>query len=104
MVIDSIGSRIRNMRKAKLVTQEKLADMVGVTRSAVAQWETDRVMPGRPHLNTLATLFDCSVSFLLSGEVPTMSTAEAELVSRYRTCSAEDRKVILLMAKRLANT
>ena len=36
------GDRIRHARMARGLTQEDLAAAMGVTRSAVAQWETDR--------------------------------------------------------------
>jgi len=39
--MDTIGSRIRQLREARGWTQEQFAKRVGVTKSAVSQWEND---------------------------------------------------------------
>lgn len=47
---DTIGGRIATTRRDRGMTQEKLAVALGVSRSAVAQWETDRAAPSYAHL------------------------------------------------------
>lgn len=37
--MDGMGKRIRTLRESKGLTQSQLADKVGVTRAAIAQWE-----------------------------------------------------------------
>lgn len=39
--METIGSRIRQLREARGWTQEQFAKRVGVTKSAVSQWEND---------------------------------------------------------------
>lgn len=39
--METLGSRIRQLREAKHLTQPQLAELVGVTKSAVSQWEND---------------------------------------------------------------
>lgn len=41
--IDSMGSRIRQLREAKGLTQPALGKMVGVTKGAVSQWENGSI-------------------------------------------------------------
>ena len=36
----NIGNQIKNFRKAKKLTQEQLAEYLGVTSQAVSKWET----------------------------------------------------------------
>lgn len=36
----SIGTNIKRIRREKGITQEKLAELLGLTPSAVSQWET----------------------------------------------------------------
>lgn len=38
--METMGERIRQLRRAKQWTQQDLADRVGVSRAAVAQWES----------------------------------------------------------------
>jgi transcriptional regulator with XRE-family HTH domain len=40
---DSIGQRIAKIRKAKGLTQQDLADKIGITRSVIANYERDRL-------------------------------------------------------------
>ena len=49
-----IGARIRTARQEQGWTQEKLATAVGVSRSAVAQWETGRAGQVTPNLTRIA--------------------------------------------------
>ena len=38
-LMETMGDRIRQLREARRLTQEQLAKAVGVTKSAVSQWE-----------------------------------------------------------------
>lgn len=40
-LMDTLGTRIRQLREAKALTQPALAKMLGVTKSSVSQWETE---------------------------------------------------------------
>ena len=41
----SIGSKIAQYRKEKGLTQETLAQLIGVTNQAVSKWESDQCCP-----------------------------------------------------------
>jgi transcriptional regulator with XRE-family HTH domain len=57
--------RIRELRKARGMTQADLAKLVGVDQSAVAQWETGTSGPHRKNLAKLAQILECTVDELL---------------------------------------
>ena len=59
-------NRIRELRQKKQLTQEELARLLGVDRSAVARWETGSNLPRAEKLITLARVFGCSVDELLT--------------------------------------
>ena len=104
---DGIGARIRAARREKGWTQEALADAVGVSRSAVAQWETDRAGQVTSNLARIATALGADVQWLMHG---TDRSASAEAVTGdelailrlCRECGPEDRQIILRLARRLA--
>ncbi len=56
--------QIKDKRTSKNLTQEELAEMLGVTRSTVAMWESGEAMPRTDKLPTLAKLFNCSIDDL----------------------------------------
>lgn len=45
MAETTLGKRIARARHARLLTQEGLAEAIGVTQVTVARWETDRNVP-----------------------------------------------------------
>ncbi|HET6183791.1 MAG TPA: helix-turn-helix transcriptional regulator [Acetobacteraceae bacterium] len=102
-----IGERIRIIRQQRGMTQEGLAAAVGVSRSAVAQWETGRSGQVTGNLSRIAECLGVGVEFLMhggEGEVAPVATRgdEIALLRLYRECSAEDRQLLLRTARRLA--
>lgn len=52
----TLGEKIASVRKEKGMTQEMLAEQLGVTRQAVARWETGKALPGTANLFMLREL------------------------------------------------
>ena len=61
----TMGEKIKQLRNEKGLSQEKLAEELNVSRSAVAKWETDGGIPEIDNLIQLATVFDISLDELL---------------------------------------
>lgn len=60
-----LAENIRRFRKARAITQEQLAEAMGVTVGAVSKWETGSSVPDIGLIIALAELFDTSVDSLL---------------------------------------
>jgi transcriptional regulator with XRE-family HTH domain len=103
----SIGNRIRTTRRELGLTQEELADQVGVSRSAVAQWETGRTGQVTANLSRIAAALQVNVEYLMVGD-DKRAAAEARqgdelaLLRLYRECDPDDRQMLLRTARRLA--
>lgn len=65
----SIGNRITQLRKEHNVSQEYIAQELGVSRQAVSKWEQDLSAPDTNNLIALARLFEVSVEYLAVGTV-----------------------------------
>ena len=63
----TIGKRIAHLRKEKGLTQEELAQHMGVSGQAVSKWENDQTCPDISALPKLAKLLGVSVDELLEG-------------------------------------
>lgn len=61
-----LGAAIKRLRTEKGITQEALADYVGVSFQAVSKWETDTTMPDITLLPKLAVFFGVSIDDLFS--------------------------------------
>jgi transcriptional regulator with XRE-family HTH domain len=102
-----IGARIRDIRRERGMTQEELAAAVGVSRSAVAQWETGRAGQITGNLTRIATILQVGVEHLMYGESKQQAGEarqgdELALLRLYRECSPEDRQLLLRTARRLS--
>lgn len=65
----TIGSTIKALRRAKNLTQEDLAEYLGVSPKAVSQWECDRTAPDISMLAPLASIFDVTADRLLGIDI-----------------------------------
>ena len=63
----TIGKRIAHLRKEKGLTQEELAQHMGISPQAVSKWENDQTCPDISALPKLARLFEVTVDELLEG-------------------------------------
>ena len=66
----SIADRIQYLRKNKGISQEELADKVGVSRQAVSKWESEQSTPDVEKIILLSDLFDVTTDYLLKGIEP----------------------------------
>lgn len=65
---ETMGQRIKRLREARGLSQQQLANLVGVTPSAVSQWETDQVRSIKPpHFLALADALSTDPWFLVFG-------------------------------------
>lgn len=67
-----IGSFISELRKAKGLTQEQFAEIIGVTQKSVSRWETGKNMPDISLLQVIAKELNVSVTELLDGQKSNM--------------------------------
>lgn len=102
----TVGERIRAARAAVGMTQDALARAVGVSRSAVAQWETQRAGQVGANLTRVAATLGVGVGALLTGVEAARGAAEdateLALLRLFRECGEEDRAFLLRTARRMA--
>ena len=66
--MNTLGDRIRILRSGRALTQQAVAEALGVSRSAVAMWEKDEREPDLETLAQLAKLLDVPLSALVERE------------------------------------
>ena len=102
----AIGERIRLARQERGLTQEQLAEAVGVTRSAVAQWETGRAGQVTGNLSRIAGVLEVGVEHLMFGDGKATHLRPARgdelaMLRLYRDCAPADQQLLLRTARRL---
>ena len=63
------GEKLALLREKKGITQEKLSEILNVSRQSVSRWETDISFPETDKLIKLSKLFECSTDFLLNEDI-----------------------------------
>ena len=77
------NEKLQGLRKEKGLTQEELAEVLYVSRTAVSKWESGRGYPNIESLKDISKFFSVSIDDLLSGE-KLLSIAEKENKSNIR--------------------
>lgn len=73
----SMGNKIQTYRKRAHLSQEQLAERLGVSRQAVTKWESDRSAPSTKNLAQLAGILEVSLDEL-AGNPPETPAEELQ--------------------------
>jgi len=79
---DSFSKRLQELRKKKGLTQNQLADQLGVTNKAISKWENDGGMPEITVFPILAKVFKVTTDYLLTGVDNTKPLSLQELCAK----------------------
>ena len=92
-----IGRFLQELRKEKALTQEQLAEQLGVARRTVSRWETGNNMPDLDILVELSDLYSVDLREILSGErkSETMDQELKETVLQVADYSSEEKNKML---------
>ena len=63
----NIADRIQNLRKAKGISQEQLAEAVGVSPQAISKWEDGQNVPDVDMIIALSDYFNVKTDYILNG-------------------------------------
>lgn len=75
--METLGVRLKQLRKENKITQQQLADAIGVSKTSVIYWEKDENMPKHESLMALAKTLKTTPQWLLDGvAVPEKSNAD----------------------------
>ena len=85
----TIGATIKKLRQEQDVTQEQLAEALGITSRAVSQWERDRTAPDISQLPALANFFDVTTDYLLGVDVRCKEEAVRKILKTVQSFQAQ---------------
>lgn len=63
------GEKLSKLRKENNITQEQLADTLGVSRQSISKWENNEAYPETDKLIHMSEMFRCSLDYLLKDSV-----------------------------------
>ena len=77
----SFGNNLKLLRKEKGLTQEQLAEMLGVSRQAISRWEFDNGYPETDKLLIIAKELDVSLDYLMDNVPSKQGQAENTIIA-----------------------
>jgi len=94
----ALGERIKECRQNAGMSQEKVAELVGVSRQAVTKWEVNQSAPSTENLFKLAEIFGTTVDLLLESEDDSRQSPAEQVYYLYKM---EQEKKAALRKQRL---
>lgn len=79
-----LGENLKGLRKKKELTQEQLAEILGVSPQAVSRWESGTTFPDITMLPTIANYFDVSLDDLMGMDNIRDESAVEEIFKEYK--------------------
>jgi transcriptional regulator with XRE-family HTH domain len=73
-----LSTKLREHMERLGLSQEKLAEHLGVSQSLVSKWKRGRGMPKASEVRAMATLFGVTCDYLLDDDLPVMGPEETE--------------------------
>jgi len=74
----TLSDKLSDLRRMRHLTQEQLAELLGVSRQAVSKWESGTAYPETDKLIRISKLFDCSLDYLLRDDLEADGTVQAD--------------------------
>lgn len=99
----TIGDRIKNLRKKNDLTQEKLADFLGVSYQAVSKWENGITCPDLSLIRPLTKLLHVTADELLGIDDADNDRRKAELDAMYEKRNDSNLREQVKIAKEAVN-
>ena len=90
----SFGTKIREARKLKKLTQKQLADKIGAAHNSVSDWENDKNKPDPDTIELLCGVLEITPNYLLASSSDDFSPSEKLLVRKYRSLDSPGREIV----------
>ena len=103
----SFAKKMIELRKQQDLSQQDLADRLGVSRQAISRWETGAVQPLADSVKSLAQVFQVSTDYLLNDDLDTPTpppTAQPAPPQEKPKSARKHRKWLLALAALVAAT
>ncbi len=73
------ADNLKKIRKRKNISQEELADLVGVSRQSVSKWETSEAYPEMNNILELCKIFKCNINDLVNDQMVDLDSLDEEV-------------------------
>lgn len=100
----SIGSRIKEKRIEKGLTRKELANMIGVTPSAIANYENGVSVPKLEIMSDLIRELECDANYIYQDETVSdndiFTYGEQAMIKKYRQLNTDGKEMVDMILNR----
>ena len=95
------GDNLKLLRKKKGISQEELAEKVGVSRQSVSKWETGEAYPEMNNILELCKIFKCNIGELVNDNMIDLDSLDEDVKMSVVKFKAEKQKKMKGISKAL---
>lgn len=93
------GENLKNIRKSKNISQEYLAEKLGVSRQSVSKWETGENFPSMNNIMGLCEIFKCKINDLVHEDFTDIESLDSEIKESVVKFKKEKQIKVKLISK-----
>ena len=93
------GENLKNIRKSKNISQEYLAEKLGVSRQSVSKWETGENFPSMNNIMCLCEIFKCKINDLVHEDFTDIESLDSEIKESIVKFKKEKQIKVKLISK-----
>ena len=95
----NFGENLKNIRKAKKISQEELAEKLGVSRQSVSKWETGENYPSMTNIVCLCDIFHCKMNDIVHEDFVDINSLDPEIKMKVVKFKEKEQKRMKVLSK-----
>ena len=95
----NFGDNLKNIRKAKKVSQEELAEKLGVSRQSISKWETGENYPSMNNIMCLCDIFHCKINDIVHEDFADINSLDPEIKMKVAKLKQKEQKRMKVLSK-----
>lgn len=96
------GENLYNLRKKQKMSQEKLAEKIGVSRQSVSKWENGSAYPEMNRILELCKIFHCQLNDLVNDNIVDLDSLDEEVKMSIVKFNKEKQKKLKMTSKTIS--
>lgn len=93
------GDNLKKLRKSKNLSQEVLAEKIGVSRQSVSKWETGEAYPEMNNILILCNIFHCKINDLVNDSLTDLDALDEDIKMSVVKLKKDQQKKMKLISK-----
>lgn len=95
----NFGDNLKNIRKTKKISQEELAEKLGVSRQSVSKWETGENYPSMTNIVCLCDIFHCKMNDIVHEDFVDINSLDPEIKMKVVKLKEKEQKRMKIISK-----